>query len=436
MKSFSHQATWNTSFSFMGQAISVAFVAFSSRLLGRDNFGYYVWVVGLPAMLVVFDLYLGMSLQNRLTELIATGKRRDRDKLIWGYVWGMLAISLGFIAVCMLVAGTLVAAGLFGKSSGIPSWVIWLGIAQTASVSLTIPLLVVGVGFNAHGEVHRGAAWSLAADVLTKTSFLVVLGLTRAFVVAMASFSAMTLLTAVVLAVRFMRVYQVAYIPPSWALVRNGFHELYARGNARAWAALRVADGLFKNSDIIIAAFVIGSARVGDFAVLDRLSNALMLAANSSYVVLVPVLVSSGAIGEKERMARITARVGRYSIIGLIVFSIIFLTGGERIASLWAGRKIEFSFLVVLLICVRAWSRVLSGLSWHILAGYKLIRSLLYVTLISGFVYAVLYAGLLPRYGVLSIVISQVLAQSVFIILASRFRRRGHAASVPVPDFA
>src|SRR3989304_4100105 len=90
---------WNFIFSVTAQVVSVAFVALVSRLLGHVNFGYYIWIAALPGLVVVFDLYLGLSLQNRLTELIVNGNHVARDNLIWGFIWGMYAVAIIFIAL-------------------------------------------------------------------------------------------------------------------------------------------------------------------------------------------------------------------------------------------------------------------------------------------------------------------------------------------------
>lgn len=425
MKPFSHQARWNFIFSVTAQSVSVGFIALASRMLGHVDFGYYIWITALPGMVVVFDLYLGLSLQNRLTELSTTNDRRTRDQLVWGFLWGMLGISLIFLTVCVLTVYG-ITSGSTWKVTAIPSQIIWLGLVQVAAAALGVPLLVTGVGFNAAHQVHRGAAWSLGTDIISKAVFLLVLAITEAFPVSITSFATTTILSNVVMTARFMRVYNIAFIAPSLAVTRTAFHELWVFGNAREWAVLRVADGFFKNSELVMGAFVIHAATIGDFAVLDRLSNALMLAANSAYVVLVPALAAAGASGDKSRMAALTKKVGRLSLAGLILFSVVFLAGGEWIASLWAGRTIDFSLLVVVLVCARAWTRVLSSLYWSILFGYKLIRGLLWATIVSGGIYAVLYGGLIARYGVLSILIAQITAQGFFILIASRLRAQYH----------
>jgi len=425
MKSFSHQARWNFIFSATGQVVSVAFIAFASRLLGHVNFGYYIWIAALPGMVVVFDLYLGLSLQNRLTELLFAEDRRTRDELVWGFLWGMLWASLIFLLVCVLIVYA-ITSGSIWKIAAIPSEIIWLGLIQVAVVALGVPLLVAGVGFNAGGQVHLGAAWTLGTDILAKSAFLATLAITGSFSVSMVLFATIAMLSNVAVTARFMRIYKIAFMAPSLAVTRTAFRELWVLGNAREWAALRVADGFFKNSELVIGAFVINAATIGDFAVLDRLSNALMLAANSAYVVLVPALAAAGISGDKGRMAVLTKRVGRLSLAGLVLFSIVFLAGGEWIASLWAGRTIDFPLLVVVLVCARAWTRVLCSLYWNILFGYKLIRGLLWATIASGSAYAALYGALISGYGVLSILIAQIVAQGIFLFMARHMQEKYH----------
>jgi O-antigen/teichoic acid export membrane protein len=427
MKPFSHQARWNFLFSVTSQGVSLGFIALTSRMLGHVDFGYYIWITALPGMVVVFDLYLGLSLQNRLTELLTTKDQFTRDRLVWGFIWGMLGISLIFLTVCVLVVYG-ITSGSTWKVTAIPSQIIWLGLIQVASAALGVPLLVTGVGFNAARQVHRGAAWALGTDILSKAVFLLALAITESFPVSIALFAMAAILSNVVVTTRFMRLFNIAFIAPSLAVTRTAFRELWVFGNAREWVILRVADGFFKNSELVIGAFVINTATIGDFAVLDRLSNALMLAANSAYAVLVPALAAAGASGDKSRMAVLTKTVGRLSLAALILFSVVFLAGGEWIASLWAGRTIDFSLLVVVLVCARAWTRVLSNLYWNILFGYELICGLLWATIISGGIYAVLYGALISRYGVLSILIAQIIAQGMFILVASRLRGKFHLA--------
>src|SRR5574337_263088 len=357
-----------------------------------------------------------------------TGDYVARDNLIWGFVWGLYAAAIIFITLCAIVVAA-VTAGFWATVITIPSWVIWLGLVQVSAASLAVPLLAAGVGFNAHREVHRGAGWSLAMDIFSKAAFIGSLGLFHSLALSVGIFAGATVLANVGLTMRFIRVYNVSYQKPSIKRIREALQELKAHGNARDWALLRVADALFKNSELVIGAFLLGAVTIGDFAVLDRLSNALMLAANSAYVVLVPALASAGANGDTSRMSVLTKKVGRLSLAGLIVFSVVFLAGGERIASMWAGRTIDFPLLVVILICARAWTRVFSTLYWNILFGYKLVWGLLLATFVAGVAYTALYGALISQYGVLSILISQILAQSIFIIMAVRIQQKYHLAA-------
>ncbi|MES2353802.1 MAG: hypothetical protein V4568_05220 [Pseudomonadota bacterium] len=430
MKSFSYQARWNFVISVTAQVVSVGFIALVSRLLGRVDFGYYIWITALPGMIVVFDLYLGQALQNRLSELIVTNDRNARDKLIWGFLWGMLVITLVFIAVCALVAFVMTSTSIWHMAT-IPSQVIWLGVIYVAAAGFGVPLLVAGTGFNAGGQVHRGAAFGLGLDLLTKLAFVGVLATTKSFFFAITILSILTVVSNVIITIWFMRIFDVVYLAPSFTVIKTAFRELWFLGNAREWAVLRVADGFFKNSELVIGAFVISSATIGDFAVLDRLSTALMLAANSAYVVLGPTLAAAGARGDKGRMAALTKKVGQFSLVGLVLFSVLFLTAGEWVASLWSGRAIDFPFLIVLLICARAWTRVLSSLYWNILFGYKLVRGLLQATLMSGLAYVVLYGALISRYGVLSILIAQIVAQAIFLLVAWRLQAKYHLVVSP-----
>lgn len=429
MKSFSHQARWNLLISVMGQGINIVFIGLASRMLGAEYFGHYIWIAALPGMVVVFDLYLGLSLQNRLTEHIATGNRVARDNLIWGFIWGMYAVALIFIALCTIIVFVL-TAGSSSTVMAIPSWVIWLGLVQVSASSLGVPLLAAGVGFNAHREVHRGAAWSLITDIFSRAMFIGSLGLFHSLAVSMGVFAGAILLGSVVLTILFMRAYQVSYQRPSIRLIREVMQDLSVNGNARDWALLRVTDALFKNSELIIGAFLLGSVTIGDFAMLDRLSNALMLAANSAYVVLAPALVAAGATGNTGQMALMTKKVGQLSLVGLVLFSVLFLSAGEWISSLWAGRLINFPLLVVFLVCVRAWTRVLSALYWTVLFGYKLVQGILLATVVAGVTYALLYGTLIFHYGVLSILVSQILAQGVFIFMAIWMQKKYHLASL------
>jgi len=429
MKSFSHQASWNTAVSIAGQGIGLLFVALVSRMLGSELFGYYVWVTALPGMVVVFDMYLGLSFQNRLTELVATGDQEGRRRLTWGFLWGMLGISSLFIALGFLVTSVMTLTNLFMGTMRVPSFVVWLGFIQVVSTSLNVPLLVAGCGYNAHREVHRGAAWSLGGDLFSKAVFILVLSLTASFAASMIAFSIATVIGNCTITARFMRVYRIHYMPASWSIVRSAFHDLWTWGSAREWAGLRVADGLFKNSDLIIGTFFISAATIGDFSLLDRLSSALMLAANAVYVPLVPALISAGATGKEQGMNRLTSKAKCLSIAGLILFSIVFLSSGEWLASLWSGHRVEFSFLIVFLVCARAWTRVLSSLYWNILVGYNLIRGLLWTTVCSGIAYLMLYAVLIKSCGVLSIVVSQITGQFVFLGLAGGYLARHKTAA-------
>lgn len=428
--SFGRQARWNSAISLAGQIVAVGFVGITARLLGPVEFGYYIWVTALPGMLVVFDLYLGLSLQTRLTELIAIGDMRGRDEIIWGFFWGMLAVSVAFVMIVTLGVLALTGLHLVNSPSAIPPWVVWLGLAQITASSLNVPLLVVGVGYNANHEAHRGSAWSLGADLVSRSLFLTVLGWTGSLRASLLTSSVAMVVVNVVPFIRFLQVYGIGYLRPSVNLVRRAIADLLNRGQGRRWAALRVVDGVYKNSELIVGAFVIGSARIGDFALLDRLSSALMLFASAAYLPLAPAMTSARAVGNRSRSTMLERKVGRYSAAGLVLFSAVFLLLGEGIVSLWAGRPIEIAFSVVVLMCVRACMRVLSTLQWHILMGRQLIQGLLLSTVAAAASYLVLYGSLLARYGVLSIVVSQVVAHTVFLACASRYLRGDQDAAL------
>jgi len=423
MKSFFYQFRWNLILSVTGQIISVCFLALASRMLGLTDFGYYIWIISLPGLVVIFDLYLGLSLQNHLTKLILKNNEDARDKLVWGFVWGMLVISLIFILIGLLFV-ILITSGYILSVTSIPANIIWLGFFSVCASALGVPLLVVGVGFNAARMVHVGAKYGIFTDLFIKSTFLVTLFISKSFAISICLFLIATLFVNILLAKRFMNIFHITFIGPTIRLVKSAFNELWHDGNGKQWAMLRVADGFFKNSEIVIGAFFINVAIIGNFSLLDRLSNMLMLLANSAFVVLVPNIAVLRLNGEHHKLAGVTKLSTYISVAVLIIFSFFFLLFGEKIASIWAGRKIDFSILIVILICLRAWTRVMSSLSWTLLFGLNLIDGLLHATVLSGILYALLYGLLIQQYGVLSILISQIIAQSVFIFYCWRVQSK------------
>lgn len=419
MTSFARQARWNTSLSILGQGLTVVFITFVSRLLGRTEFGFYIWITALPGLFIVFDLYLGIALQNRLTALYTRREKEASDRLLWGFLWGMLAMALLFTTVGAIFTALLVATEA-NWVSRLPIWVLWAGFAHVSLSSLNVALLAAHLGYNAHRAVERNAVVSIAADVIGKLSFLGFFVTTRSLAIAIVGFSIVSVIAQVVTHVRFMRIYDVAFLAPTRRLVRESFADLWSSGDGRDWAITRVVDGLYKNSELVVGTFFVGAPTIGDFALLDRLSNALMLAANSIYVPLVPQLVSAQASDQRDRMARLSRIVIRYSIAGLIAFSVFFVVLGEFLASWWAGREIDFPLIILVLLCMRSWTRVLASLGFHLLAGHRLIRELKWATVVTGFVYLVLYVSSVPRIGVLGIAATQVVAQGLFVVFVHR----------------
>ena len=330
----------------LGVAVSLISIPLTIGYLGAERYGLWVTISSITALLTFADLGLGYGVLNA----IAAAKGRDARAAATVAV-SSASYVLGGIALLMLAAiaaayGVVPWAALFNVSS--PVAVAEAGPAVAvfvACLAINLPLaLVVRIQYGFQ-EGFATNAWAAAGSVIT-------LGALVAAIAAQASLpwlvlalvggpAAATLLNGIVLFVR---------THPELRPARSRFQRTVARDLLRLgllFSITQLALGVAYNSDVFIAARILGPEAAAQYQVMLRLfflaPQAMSLILNALWPAYGEAMARGDAAWVRATLVRSTAVAGGMVAAG----SLVLLVLNRPIVHAWVGPIFDPDFAMV-----------------------------------------------------------------------------------------
>lgn len=333
-----------------GSLISLPFVA---RTLSPSEFGVFVTITGLIALLGFADLGVGSALTTRIA--VAVGE--DDDEVLRKLIAAAFVIAGGAACVLAVVGALLIMVSPWARmtwTEGVRASA--LEACGQAAVAVTVTAMLGSFGSRILYGLQRGSTanlWIVASTIVSALATIVVSllnGPLFAYVLAGAGVPAMI---AVLCTVWVVLGSSAPILRPNWRAVR--VNELVALGGASGWFfVIAVSGAAAYQTDVLVVAGVLGAASAGVYSVTVRVFGLVLNSIYPALLQLWPAFGEALARGDtawvRSRLRSSTLLAGGAGILAGIVLSL----GGKAVVSAWLTP--EFAAPTSLFVAVGLWT--------------------------------------------------------------------------------
>jgi O-antigen/teichoic acid export membrane protein len=195
---------------------------------------------------------------------------------------------------------------------------------------------------------------------------------------------------------------------PSTKTIRNAIRQAtpYAASDLLAW--------LYMRQDILIIAFLLGDYATGIYSTATSIINALFLVPASIYIVIVPILSKLFLSEIKKAWKTAICSVGVLTVLGTVMFLILFLGSGYLVNILGESYRESQSILATISIIILIHS-IIFGLA-AILISTKQQKNRTIVQFIAVVINAGLNFLIVPIIGVIGVAYVYIISEIIIII--------------------
>lgn len=395
--------------------VSLILVPIAVNYLGKEQYGIWVTVSSLVAMLAFLDGGAGNAVINLIAH--ASGSKKDVVTKV---------VSTAFFSLIMLA---IIGCCLFALIFNFVPWGSLLGITESTSLSdLNMVVLMVGLFFFASmfttlvGKIQRGLQegnldnfWVGLGAILSLAFVYIAIQQDAGLIGFVVAFLAGSMFAYVASNVHYFFLYR-RELRPKFANVDGTIaKELFAVGGM--FFILQIAGAIQGHADNIIIANMLGASAVTSYAITMKLFLLVPMLFGLVLTPLWPAYREAFASGDIEWVQRIFAKSIRWSLIVSIPSAFALIMLGGVIIEFWVGIEVVPS--INLLIGCGLWLILMTiGNALGVfLNGLQLIKIQLVVATISSVMSILLSVWLLQVYGVAGVIFGAVIAYSLFTIL-------------------
>jgi O-antigen/teichoic acid export membrane protein len=250
----------------------VGMVALLARIYAREEFGVWVAITSMTAVIATSDFGIGNALRNKLAALVTKGKiGNDEAREYFLSVFYFLLIAAFLFSIGLLIAGHFIPFQLLFKTSDVSLQHAgaYILIAVQIIFLFSIPLGLASVMFFAYQETLWSAAFSMAYGLFSMV-IVCILALIKQSIVSTAIYYFLAGLvinvvgTAAFLVRRRWNPFQVTLrliLPRVWSLLSISMR----------FAAIQVAGAFIYNSATLVTSAIIGVADASEYNLVQKL---------------------------------------------------------------------------------------------------------------------------------------------------------------------
>lgn len=392
----------------------VVFIALLSRMVGVTEFAEWNWLQSSIGLFLITDFYLFIALQNRITVNFVEQKQAKSAQLASNLLFIELTLSVALIGAVALFYFVIFP----DMNSAIRPELVGLFCFAMVVSLLGMPFSIVGAYYSGLGDTDYLNNFYLVKTVLQNIFILLMLWWGVSFQMAAGLFFVVGL--AMLLGLHFygIRRYNIRFrrisrktMAITMALMLKGERALY-------WGMLRVGEAVRQNLSLFAGFFFLPAVAIADYALISRANSVVAMVASSVMTPMIPRLLVLQTNNDRDGITRITHKM-LYAISIYGVFSIAFFTlFAGPIISMWSGRTITYDRFYVFLIALSGVFQVLQLVFWNLLVGLNKIRALMYFSLSSTVVLAIVFYGAIGRYAELAMPLT-IIASALFFVGSS-----------------
>jgi O-antigen/teichoic acid export membrane protein len=395
--------------------IAVSFVSVPLLLgaVGVERYGLWAAVGSVTGMLVFADFGLG----NGLVTAIAAARAKGDDATVRTYVSSGFFMLAGLAAVLGVVfavvyfvvpwAGLFNVSGALAVSEAGPTMAVFFG-CFLASLPLGVASRVQ-LGFQ---ESYLTAIWTAAGSLLSLVALIVLIAAHASLPLLVLALSGAPVVALVANSVVEFRLSRPSTAPAPGAVERTAASRLLRLGFL--YFVLQAAVAVAYQSDVIVAARVVGPEGAADYSIVYRLFMVIPALLN---LVLAPLWPAyTDAIGRGD-IAWVRRTLRRSTLLATAISTlavVAVLIGARGLLDVWVGRSIQPPD--ALLYGMAAWAVLTATFTAlaMLFNGAAVMRFQLVVATVMSIVSVAASILLATRFGVAGVVWGTVIAYVVF----------------------
>jgi O-antigen/teichoic acid export membrane protein len=395
--------------------VSLLMVPMAVHYLGKEQYGLWVAVSSLVAMLAFLDGGAGNAVINMVAH--ASGSKEDNlSKIVSTAFYSLMAVS--FIG-CLL----------FALAFPFVSWGKLLGVSESTSLSdLNIVVLIVGMFFfisiftTLVGKIQRGLQegnldnfWSGVGAVLSLLFVYIAICKDAGLVGFVIAFLAGSMLAYLASNVHYLIFYR-RNLHPRFTNVNSAIaKDLFAVGGM--FFVLQIAGAIQGQADNVIIANMLGAAAVTNYSICMKLFLMVPMLFNLVLTPLWPAYREAFASGDMEWVKRVFVKSIRWALFISIPSAFMLVMLGGWIIELWVGQEMVPS--MALLIGCGIWLVLMTiGNALGVfLNGLQLVKIQIIIATSSAIMNVLISIFLIKTIGVVGAVFGSVISYVIFAIL-------------------
>lgn len=412
-KIYWRQVRGSTVFKAIAVFASFLTLPYAIKFLGPESFGVWATMLTLISWVMLFDVGIGNSLKNKITESIASGDNQTASS---------------FVSTAYVVIGG-IATILFLTFFFVSFYVPWDKFFNTSSIDsdtlhLSIVLLILFICLNFWlslvSQVLHGLQKSsltilgqLISNILALFFVLILYYFFESNIVLMVASYGVALLTSNLFLSFFLFREHLTLIPRIRFFSINNVSGLVNLG--MRFFVIQIAVLAIFMTDKILISQLLGPSFIVPYEVLFKLFSVFTIAHS---LILVPLWPAYSDAYSRKDFTWIKRQIKRQLFIALVLIigALIMLAGGPYITSIWIGETFHAPFLAYfmfsLFIVVTVWNNVFA---YYVNAINK--TNVQLVTAIIGAILNVPLSIFLVRYlgfGFEGIVLSTIICLSIY----------------------
>lgn len=400
-------------------SVSFVMVPFAVHYLGKEQYGLWVAVSSLVAMLGFMDGGAGNAVINMVAH--ASGnKNSDLAKIVSTAFFSLMALafisSLLFLAVFPYVSwSTLLGVSELSTQSDLNSVVIIVGLFFFVSIFITLV-----------GKIQRGLQegnldnfWNAIAAILSLLLVYIAIKKDAGLVGFVVAFLVAPMIAYLASNIHYLFIRRIDLRPQLSKIDASVAKNLFKVGGM--FFVLQISCSIQGQADNVIIANMLGVEAVASYAICMKLFLIAPMVLSLLYTPLWPAYREAFISGDIQWVKRIFFKSIRWSLLVSIPSAIILFFAGAKIIEIWVGQDSVPSNNLLMGCSIWLVFSCLGAALAVFLNGIEIVKMQIIMATLSGVMNIILSIWLISQIGIAGAVFGSVISYFAFTLIPCFF---------------